>query len=136
MLRITPGIALPDGDVDERFVPLATSRSLKRMKEVSGVELRLDILAASLPEDVKTRLLALHDRRVTSGGVLVVVSRTHASQAENRQAARTRLIDIVREAARAPLERHPTAAPTPLRPVRKTGRSHGAFSRAVRDDLS
>ena len=92
MLRITPGIALPDGDVDERFVPLATSRSLKRMKEVSGVELRLDILAASLPEDVKTRLLALHDRRVTSGGVLVVVSRTHASQAENRQAARTRLI--------------------------------------------
>ena len=73
MFRITSEIALADGDVDERCVPLAASRSRKHIKEISGVELRLDILSASLPEEVKTRLLALRDRRVTSDGVLVVV---------------------------------------------------------------
>jgi ribosome-associated protein len=134
MFRITSNIALPDRDVDERFVPRGASRPRKRAREVSGVELRLDILSASLPEDVKTRLLALHDRRVTSEGVLVVASRTRASQEQNREAARTRLIGIIREAASPSPERRPTAAPAVLRPARETGRSHSALSRAVKGD--
>jgi hypothetical protein len=58
MLRITPRIALPHGEVGERFVPLGAAHSRNRVREVSGVELRLDVMSASLPEEVKTRLLA------------------------------------------------------------------------------
>jgi ribosome-associated protein len=136
MLRINAAIAIPDSAVEERFVPLAASRSAKRVRRNCGIELRLDILSASLPEEVQTRLLALRDRRITSDGVLVVISRAHASQARNRDAARAQLIDIVRTAATAPPDRHFMAPPVSSRPARKTGRSQGAFRRAVKGDLT
>jgi ribosome-associated protein len=132
MLQVTQEIALPDHDVEERFVPLPALRTQKRKREFSGVELRLDILAASLPEEVKTALLALHDRRVTRNGVLVVVSRAYTSQQENRDAARARLIDIVRSAATPPAARLRAARPRTPRPSRKTGRSVSALRRAVK----
>ena len=41
-------------------------------KVSSAVHLRFDIAASSLPEDVKQRLLALPDSRLTRQGVLVI----------------------------------------------------------------
>lgn len=136
MVRITPEIALADGEITERFVPLATSRAEKRSHEVSGVELRLDITKASLPEEARTRLLALTGHRVTSQGELVVISRTYRSQRRNRVAAYAHLVDIIR-AALTPLEaRLPTVRPKAGRPPRTTGRAHGALHRAVTGELS
>jgi ribosome-associated protein len=136
MVRITPEIALPDGEVAERFVPLATSRAEKRGHEVSGVELRLDITKASLPENARTRLLALTRHRVTSQGVLLVVSRTHRSQHRNRMDAYAHLSDIIRAALMPRAERLPAVRPKAGRSPRTTGRAHGALRRAVTGDLS
>ena len=46
---------------------------------------------SGLPPDMKERLIALAGRHVTSNGVLIVVSRAHRSQVENRDAARAGL---------------------------------------------
>ncbi|HEY5618801.1 MAG TPA: hypothetical protein VIK60_12735, partial [Vicinamibacterales bacterium] len=63
---------------------------------------------SALPSDVKERLIALAGRRMTTAGVLVVVSRVHRSQAQNREAARGRLVALVKRAAKSPATRRPT----------------------------
>jgi protein subunit release factor B len=128
MLRITPEIVLTE--VHERFVPSARSHSRTDARHATGVELRLDIHKATLPDEVKNRLLA-RGRQVTANGALVVVCRARQSQSDNRRAARERLIAPIQSAATPTKPRMPMAPPRRDRPPRSTGRSHTAQHRAV-----
>jgi ribosome-associated protein len=116
MLRVTDSIVLDDRDVEERFVRAFGSAGQNVRKEATAVELRLNIGLSPLPPDVKERLVALSGRAVTSDGVLVVSSRAHRSQADNREAARNRLIALLQRAATPPKKRRVTK---PRRAVRE-----------------
>ena len=74
----------------------------------SAVHLRFDIAASHLPDEVKARLMALHDQRVTGGGVVVIKAQTHRTQAANRAEALARLQALVDLVATAPRRRRPT----------------------------
>jgi ribosome-associated protein len=108
MIRVTDTVVLGDDDVKERFVRAAGPGGQNINKVATAVELRVDIGRSSLPPDVKERLIALAGRRMTTAGVLVVVSRVHRSQAQNREAARDRLLALLKRAANAPTTRRPT----------------------------
>jgi ribosome-associated protein len=77
-------------------------------KVSSAAHLRFDIRASSLPEDVKARLLALGDQRLTADGVLVIKAQEHRSLPMNRAAALARLQALVDSAAHPPKHRRPT----------------------------
>ena len=77
-------------------------------KVASAVHLRFDIAASSLPEDVKLRLLALRDGRITLQGVLVIKAQQYRTQEANRQDALARLQALVDSVARPPRVRHAT----------------------------
>ena len=77
-------------------------------KVSSAVHLRFDIAASSLPEDVKARLLASNDQRITDEGVVVIKAQTHRSQEKNRAEALQRLQEMVDKAARPPRARKAT----------------------------
>ena len=77
-------------------------------KVSSAIHLRFDIGASSLPEDVKARLLALNDNRITRDGVLVIKAQEHRSQDMNRIEAFARLMDVVQSVAKPPKKRRPT----------------------------
>lgn len=77
-------------------------------KVSSAVHLRFDIGASSLPDDVKVRLLALPDQRITREGVLVIKAQTHRSQDMNRAEALARLQELVDSVAVPPKLRRPT----------------------------
>ena len=107
-------------------------------KVSTAVELRFDVAASSLPSDVKQRLMALAGSRMTADGVLLIDSREHRTQAQNREAARARLVALLQQAARRPK----TAAPDPaeraatekrLESKRRRGEIKAA-RRAGRDD--
>jgi ribosome-associated protein len=72
------------------------------------VELRFDVMGSALPEDVKRRLIALAGRRMTADGVLLIDSRVHRTQAQNRDAARARLYAMIEQAGREPKPRRRT----------------------------
>jgi ribosome-associated protein len=61
-----------------------------------------------LPPEVVDRLILLAGRHVTNDGVLIVGSRAHRSQAQNRTAARARLVALLRRAGTPPEKRKPT----------------------------
>ncbi len=108
MLQITPAIALDEKDLDERFVRASGPGGQNVNKVATAVELRFDIRASSLPADVKARLIVLAGKRVTADGVLLIDSREHRTQAQNREAARVRLAALVRHASHRPRKRRPT----------------------------
>ena len=77
-------------------------------KVSSAIHLRFDVMASSLPEAVKWRLLSLSDHRITREGVVVIKSQEHRSQDLNRLEAFARLVELVQSVAKAPKVRKPT----------------------------
>ncbi len=102
-------------------------------KVSSAIHLRCDIAASSLPVDVKERLLALHDSRITKDGVVVLKAQQHRTQEMNRFDALIRLHELVNSVAQPPKDRKATK-PTraSVRRVRqaKTLRSQTKATRA------
>jgi ribosome-associated protein len=74
----------------------------------SAVHLRFDIAASSLPDEVKARLLASNDQRITGAGVIVIKAQTHRRQDMNRADALQRLQEMVDKLAAPPRPRKPT----------------------------
>jgi ribosome-associated protein len=77
-------------------------------KVSSAIQLRFDVGASSLPSELKERVLALRDHRLTKGGVVVIKSQEHRSQDMNRMAALLRLHDLLELAALVKKPRKPT----------------------------
>jgi ribosome-associated protein len=137
MIQVTNTIILNDREIAERFVRATGPGGQNLNKDATAVELRIDIGKSSLPPEVKERLIALGGRRVTTDGELVVVSRAHRSQAQNRDAARAQLVALLKRAAKPPKKRiatKPGSAAREERLVSKERQSAVKRSRSKGDE--
>ena len=114
MLRVNAAIALPESEIQWRFVRASGPGGQNVNKVSSAVQLRFDARAsASLPEAVRARLLHLARNRINAEGVLVIDARRFRSQERNREDARARLATLIRQAGETPKPRiatRPSAA--------------------------
>lgn len=78
-------------------------------KVSNAVHLRFDVRASSLPDELKEKLLARSDQRITDEGVVVIKAQTSRSLEKNRAEAMLRLRALLDEAAHIPLKRRPTS---------------------------
>jgi ribosome-associated protein len=101
-------------------------------KVSSAVHLRYDIPASSLPEDVKARLLALRDSRITGEGVLVLKAQRHRSQDMNRADALARLQELIDGVATPPRVRRATKPSYGSRQRRLEGKSQRSAIKNLR----
>ena len=108
MIRVTDAIFIEDRELEERFVRASGPGGQNVNKVSTAVELRFDVNASSLPPDVRQRLVALAGNRMTGDGVLLIDSREHRTQGQNRDAARARLLALLQRAARRPKTRRAT----------------------------
>src|SRR5512139_1750092 len=98
LLRITDTLSIDEREFEERFVRASGPGGQNVNKVATVVELRFDVGRSSLPPEVRARLVTLAGKRMTSDDVLLIDSREHRTQAQNREAARERLIDLLRRA--------------------------------------
>lgn len=77
-------------------------------KVSSAVHLRFNIVASSLPEHIKERLLAMRDGRITKDGVVVLKAQQSRSQEANKEEALRRLQELVDSIAVLPTVRRAT----------------------------
>jgi ribosome-associated protein len=109
MIQITRSIFLDERELDESFVRASGPGGQNVNKVSTAVELRWNVaLSPALSEAVRARLMKLAGRRLTLDGVLIIQADQFRSQDRNRADALDRLIQLVREAAIAPIPRRPT----------------------------
>jgi len=109
-------IQIPESEVQITAIRARGAGGQNINKVSNAAHLRFDIRASSLPDEIKARLLASRDQRISSEGVLVIKAQQHRSLERNREKALERLHEIVARAAHVPVTRRPTK---PTRSSRK-----------------
>lgn len=109
MLKVSKHIHINEQELEESFVRASGPGGQKVNKTATAVQLRFNVLnSTSLPEEVRERLVRLAGSRLTQEGELLIEAKEHRTQERNRDAARQRLADLIRRAARKPKTRKKT----------------------------
>ena len=104
---------LPEEALEEKFLAASGPGGQNVNKVATACQLRCDVFKLGLAPPVYARLKELAGSRMTEEGVLVIDARRFRTQAQNREDARERLADLIRQAAVRPKRRRrtrPTAA--------------------------
>ncbi len=121
-LIVRPGLVVPEGELSWRFSRSSGPGGQSVNTTDSRVELSFDLAGTTVLSGVlKARALERLESRLVDG-VLTIAASEYKSQWRNREAARTRLVALLREAI----------APPP-RPRRATKPSKGAVRRRLDD---
>jgi ribosome-associated protein len=136
MLRVTPTIALEESELDEQFVRASGPGGQNVNKVATAVQLRFDVdRSPSLSDELKQRLRTIAGSRMTADGVLVIDARRHRTQADNREDARERLAELIRQAAVRPKRRRKTKPTAASKERRLTTKRRRADTKRGRREL-
>ncbi|HSL31481.1 MAG TPA: alternative ribosome rescue aminoacyl-tRNA hydrolase ArfB [Anaerolineales bacterium] len=108
MIEITPTVQIDERELQIHFVRASGPGGQNVNKVASAAQLRFDVRASALPEEVKQRLHALAGSRMAAEGILLIEAKRFRTQEQNREDAIRRFVDLVRKALVPPKARKKT----------------------------
>ena len=93
-------------------------------KVATAVQLRFDVRNSSLPENIKTRLIKIAAKRISSDKTLIIEAKRFRTQEQNREDAIKRFIALLRKASEEPKPRKKTEPTIASREKRLASKKH------------
>src|SRR5574343_773169 len=103
-----PCLTIPPDEVELTAIRAQGAGGQNVNKVSNAAHLRFDIIASSLPAEIKERLLKLGDHRISKEGVVIIKAQEFRSLEKNRAEALRRLEGLVNSVAVLPRKRRPT----------------------------
>jgi ribosome-associated protein len=108
-LVITPDIAIPDEELEWKFIRSSGPGGQNVNKVASAVQLRFLLpLNTSVPVSARNRLRRIAGQKINDDGTILINARSERSQEQNRRAALDRLEELIRTALVEPKPRKKT----------------------------
>lgn len=131
-IKITNNVRIDERNIDYAFVRASGPGGQHVNKAATAVQLRYDVNNSSLPADMRQRLADLAGNQMTKDGTLIIESSEYRSQTRNRDAARRRLIKMLRKAAKKPKRRRKTKPPKSVDERRLEDKQHRSRIKKLR----
>ena len=135
-LQITRSVALPISEIEMSAIRAQGPGGQNVNKVSSAIHLRFNIVASSLPDAFKERLLALNDQRITKDGVFILKAQNSRSQEKNKAEALQRLQELVVSVSVLPTVRRATKPTRSSQTKRVESKVRRGLDKAMRGKIS